>query len=148
MGHNMALMKVLALAALLMLPMLAGCGVLPPGLLGEPVPGLTHVSLGADGSFKLNSGKEYRVISGEFSRPDGLSGKFSAEGVDAFAGQMIQAQTAAKQAELNTQFLNMILQIAVKAGLIAATGGAGALIPPGILSPAPAPPPSLLAPPR
>jgi len=66
------------------------------GLFGAQ-PGLTTVSYSPEDGFDYESGKEFRLAEGSFTRPDGLSGSFRVEGVEAFEGQMIAAQVQLQQ---------------------------------------------------
>lgn len=77
-----------SLTALLLALSLGGCSLFqqPGG------PGNTDAAVNADGSMHYRSGKDFALIRGKFTRPDGLSGEFEAQGVDASKGLQIQAE--------------------------------------------------------
>lgn len=104
-------------AAIMLICLLGGCSMLG----GEPGgPGNTDAAIAADGSMHYRSGKDFALIRGKFSRPDGLSGEFEAHGVDATSGLKIQAETMAKQADMINKLLDQLAPL-----LKGALGGAG-----------------------
>ena len=93
-----------ALAAVALALSLSACGLItqPGG------PGNTDASISADGSMSYRSGKDFALIKGKFSRPDGLTGEFEAHGVDAQAGIKAQADAMAAQAALVGKLLDQL----------------------------------------
>ena len=76
---------------------------------GQPGgPGNTDAAINADGSMHYRSGKDFASIRGKFSRPDGLSGEFEAQGVDASNGLKIQAEAMKAQAEMMKSLFDQI----------------------------------------
>ena len=94
-------------------------------------PGNTDAAINADGSMHYRSGKDFASIKGKFSRPDGLSGEFEAQGVDASKGLQIQAEAMKAQADMMAKMLDQLMAIAAPM-LKGAMGGAGIPAPPTI----------------
>ena len=98
---------------------LAGCGSLGSTTGG---PGNTAASLGADGTFSYSSSKDFAKISGKFTRPDGMSGEFSAEGVDATSSLKLAAEAMKAQSDAFKSILDQLGPL-----LKGVAGGAGGI---------------------
>jgi len=76
-----------------------------------PQPGLLSVDISSQCAVKVEDGRQYARISGNFRRSvDGIcEGKFEAVGVEVFQGQAIGAQRDAVQMQMLQQMLSVIL---------------------------------------
>lgn len=111
---------------ILMAAGLSGCGSIGglSSIFGGPQPGLSSLAVKSDGSMSFDSGKEYQSIKGEFTRPDGMGGKFEAQGVNATAMLQIQAEAAKANAQTMQILLEQLLPL-IKAGAAVALKGVG-----------------------